>query len=114
MYYLIFIFSIIYIYKKFSNNGAVIILVVIFLLQIIDIYPGIKRHFNSDAFVKEKSLDNSFWNNISKKNSILRTTYLNNQSRFLLELRNVLMSKNIIKTDISIHGRYNRKKASIS
>ena len=87
---------------------------VIFLLQVIDIYPGIKRHFNSDAFVKERSLDNYFWNNLSEKNSILRTTYLNNQSRFLLELRNVLMLKNIIQTDISIHGRYNRKKASIA
>ena len=114
VYYLIFLFSIIYIYKKFSNTRAIFILIIIFLLQIIDIYPGIKRHFNSDAFVKEKSLDNSFWNNLSKKNSILRTTYLNNQSRFLLELRNILMSKNIIKTDISIHGRYNRKKASVA
>ena len=114
VYYLIFLFSIIFIYKKFSNSRPVFILIVIFLLQIIDIYPGIKRHFNSSAFVKERSLDNSFWNNLSEKNSILRTTYLNNQSRFLLELRNVLMSKNIIQTDISIHGRYNRKKASIS
>ncbi len=114
VYYLIFLFSIIFIYKKFSNSRPVFILIVIFLLQIIDIYPGIKRHFNSSAFVKERSLDNSFWNNLSEKNSILRTTYLNNQSRFLLELRNILMSKNIIQTDISIHGRYNRKKASIS
>jgi len=114
VYYLIFLFSIIFIYKKFSNSRPVFILIVIFLLQVIDIYPGIKRHFNSSAFVKERSLDNSFWNNLSEKNSILRTTYLNNQSRFLLELRNILMSENIIQTDISIHGRYNRKKASIA
>ena len=32
----------------------------------------------------------------------------------MLELRNVLLLKNIEKTDISIHGRYNRKLASIS
>ncbi len=114
VYYLIFLFSIIYIYKKFSNSRSIIILISVFFIQLIDIYPGIKRHFNSDAFIKEKSLDTSFWNNLSKDNIILRTTYLNNQSRFLLELRNVLMSKNIIQTDISIHGRYNRKKASIA
>ena len=115
VYYLIFLFSIILIYKKFSKKNAVYILVLIFVFQLMDIYPGLKRHFNSNAFVTEKKLNNySFWNNLTKKNPTLRTTYLHNQSKFLLELREVLLLKNIKKTDISIHGRYNRKQASIS
>ncbi len=115
VYYLIFIFSIILIYKKFSNKNSLYILILVFILQFIDIYPGIKRHFNSNAFVNEKKLDNFiFWENLSKKNPTVRTTYLHNQSKFLFQLREVLLLENIKKTDISIHGRYNRKKASIS
>ena len=64
--------------------------------------------------MKKKLNNYSFWNNLTKKNPTLRTTYLHNQSKFLLELREVLLLKNIKKTDISIHGRYNRKQASIS
>jgi len=115
IYYLIFIFSIILIHKKFSKKNSLLILITIFALQFIDIYPGIKRHFNSNAFVVEKKLNNYvFWNNLTKKNPTLRTTYLHNQSKFLFQLREVLLLKNVKKTDISIHGRYNRKKASIS
>ncbi len=115
VYYLIFIFSIILIYKKFPKKNSTYILIALFVLQLIDIYPGIKRHFNSNAFIIEKKLDNyAFWDNITKKNPILRTSYLHNQSKFLFQLREVLLLKNIKKTDISIHGRYNRKKASIS
>ena len=115
IYYIVFLFSIILIFKNFSYKNSLIILIFIFALQLLDIYPGIKKHLNSNAFVKEKNLEQiDFWKNLSKNNSILRTTYLNNQSKFLLELRNVLLLKNIEKTDISIHGRYNRKLASIS
>ena len=62
-----------------------------------------------------KKLTNySFWKNLTKKNPTLRTTYLNNETKFLLELKKVLLLKNIKNTDISTHGRYNRKKASVS
>jgi hypothetical protein len=80
-----------------------------------DIYPGLKKHFNSGAFLTDEKLTNySFWKDLTKKNPILRTTYLNNETKFLVGLREVLLLKNIKKTDISTHGRYNRKKASIS
>ena len=115
VYYLIFLFAIIFIYKKFSKKNSIYILILIFLFQIIDIYPGLKRHFNSRAFLNDKRITNySFWNNLTEKNPTLRTTYLHNQSKFLLELRKVLLLKNIKNTDISTHGRYNRKQASIS
>jgi len=115
VYYLIFLFAIIFIYKKFSKRNSTYILILIFVFQIIDIYPGLKRHFNSDAFLTDEKLTNySFWKNLTKKNPTLRTTYLNNETKFLLELKKVLLLKNIKNTDISTHGRYNRKEASIS
>ncbi len=115
VYYLIFIISIYKIYQNFSKKNSFLILIFILIIQIIDIYPGIKAHYNAQAFEKEKKLnDVLFWENITTENPTLKTTYLNNQSRFLHELRNVLLLGNIKQTNISIHGRYNRKQASIS
>ena len=115
IYYLIFLGSIIFLYKKFSKRNSFYILVIIFFIQLVDIYPGLKRHFNSGGFLNAKKIgDYSFWENITEKNSLLRTTYLNNETKFSLHLRKVLLSKNIKSTDISTHGRYNRKQASIN
>ena len=76
------------------------------------IIQGLRRFFN---FLNVKKIgDYSFWENITEKNSLLRTTYLNNETKFSLHLREVLLSKNIKSTDISTHGRYNRKQASIN
>ena len=115
VYYLIFLGSIIFLYKKFSKKNSLYILLLIFFIQFIDIYPGLKKHFNSSAFVNEKKIINyNFWKDIAKKNPTLRTTYLNNETKFLIGLREVLLLKEIRSTDISTHGRYNRKQASIS
>ena len=90
-------------------------MLLLLFFQIIDIYPGLNKHYNSKAFISEKKIINySFWNNLTKKNSILRTTYLNNETHFLTSLRKILLLKNIKSTDISKHGRYNRRLASIS
>ena len=115
VYYLIFLLSIIYLYRNFSKKNSFYILILIFICQFADILPGLNRHYNSNAFMNEKKLiDYSFWENLTKENSILRTSYLNNQTKFLVGLREVLLLKNVKKTDISTHGRYNRKQASIS
>ena len=115
VYYLIFLVSIIFLYKKFSKKNSFYILILIFFLQLIDIYPGLKSNFNAGSFIKEKKIVNySFWNNLTKYHSTLRTTYLNNETKFLSGLREILLLKNIKYTDISTHGRYNRKLASIS
>ena len=115
VYYLIFLGSILIICKKFSKKNSVYVLLLLLFFQIVDIYPGLNKHYNSRAFISEKKIINySFWNNLTKKNSILRTTYLNNETHFLSSLREILLLKNIKSTDISTHGRYNRKLASIS
>jgi len=115
VYYLIFFISIIFLYKKFSKKNSLYILILVFCLQFVDIYPGLKKFFNSNIFVIEKKkIDYLFWKNLTKKNSILRTTYLNNETKFLLSLRKVMLLENIKTTDIATHGRYNRKLASVS
>ena len=75
---------------------------------------GLKNYFNSNAFKRKKEMDYLFWNKLSQENQILRTTYLNNETHFLMSLREILLSQNIKSTDIAKHGRYNRKRASIS
>ena len=103
------------IYNKFSKKSSLYILILLFSLQIIDISPGLKNYFNSNAFTKEKKeMDYLFWNKLSQENQVLRTTYLNNETDFLMSLREILLSQNIKSTDIATYGRYNRKKASIS
>ena len=115
VYYLIFFISIIFLYKKFSKKNSLYILTLVFCLQFVDIYPGLKKFFNSNIFVIEnKKIDYPFWKNLTKNNSILRTTYLNNETKFLLSLREVMLLENIKTTDIATHGRYNRKLASVS
>jgi len=115
VYYLIILYSIIFLYKKFSKKNSLIILLIIFFIQFIDIYPGLKGNLNSNSFMKvKKTEENLFWKNITNNSSLIRTTYLNNETKFSLPLREVLMSSSIKKTDISTHGRYNRKQASIS
>ena len=115
VYYLIFLISIIFLYKNFSKKNSFYILILILFIQFVDIYPGLKRHYNSSAFKSEKKLTNySYWENLTKKNPTLRTTYLSNETKFLVGLREILLLKNIKNTDISTHGRYNRKQASIS
>ena len=112
VYYLIFLGSVWIIYKKFSRKNSLYILLVLFSLQIIDISSGLKNYFNSNAFTKEKKeMDYSFWNKLSQERQVLRTTYLNNETNFLMSLRNILLSENIQSTDIATYGRYNRKKA---
>lgn len=115
VYYLIFLASILIIYNKFSKKNSLYILILLFFLQIIDTFSGFKNYFNSNAFVKEKKeMDYLFWDKLSQKNQILRTTYLNNETPFLMSLREILLSQNIKSTDMATYGRYNRKKASIS
>ena len=115
VYYLIFLGSILILYNKFSKKNSLYILILLFFLQAVDISSGLKNYFNSNAFkIEKKEIDYSFWNKISRENQILRTTHLNNESPLLISLREILISQNFKSTDIARHGRYNRKKASIS
>ena len=115
VYYLFFLGSIIIIYNKLSKKKSLYILLLLFSFQLIDTSSGLKNYFKLNIFKKEKTeIDYLFWNEISKKNKTLKTTYLSNETRLLMDLRDVLLSQNFKSTDISNHGRYNRKAASVS
>ena len=115
VYYLFFLGSIIILYNKFTKKNSLNILMLLFFLQVIDISPGLKNYFNSNAFkIEKKEIDYLFWNKLSQENQILRTTYLNNETHFLKSLKEILLSQNFTSTDIAKHARYNRKKASTS
>ncbi len=115
VYYLLFLGSIIIIYNKFSRKKSLYILLSLFLFQLIDTSSGLKNYFKLNAFEKEQTeIDYLFWNRFNKKNQILKTTYLSNETYLLKDLKGGLLSQNFKSTDISTHGRYNRKAASIS
>ena len=115
VYYLFFLGSIIIIYNKFSKKKSLCILLLLFSFQLIDISSGLKNYFKLNVFRKEKTeIDYLFWNKLSNKNKILKTTYLSNETHLLMDLRDGLLSQNFKSTDISTHGRYNRKAASAS
>ena len=115
VYYLLFLGSILIVYKNFSKKNSLYILVLLFFLQLADISPGLKKYLNSNLFKKEKQkIDHLFWNNLSEENKILRTTYLNNETHLLMSLKEVLISQKFKSTDISKYARYNRSKASES
>jgi len=115
VYYLLFLGSIIIIYNKFSRKKSLYILLLLFLFQLIDTSEGLKNYFKLNAFEKEQTeIDYLFWNRFNKKNQILKTTYLSNETHLLMSLKDGLLSQNFKSTDISTHGRYNRKAASIS
>jgi hypothetical protein len=85
------------------------------IIQFSDIFPGLKKNtynFMNDQIAIEK-IDKNFWNKLSKDKKILRTTHLKNETDLIKPLRLILFSQFFKKTDISRHGRFDRKKASI-
>tara|TARA_B100001964_G_scaffold137065_1_gene151245 strand:+ start:397 stop:2520 length:2124 start_codon:yes stop_codon:yes gene_type:complete len=115
IYYLIFIAGLVLIYKKTkTKKNALLILIIIFFIQIIDIFPGLKNYTNSKIFLKHEKivLDDPIWNSISKNFKIIRTTYPKNSYQMVSNMREVLLNGNFKKTDIVELGRYNRTKAS--
>jgi hypothetical protein len=115
IFYLIFILSSYLIYKNFSKKTSITILSLVLIIQIIDIFPGLKKNtynFKNDQVAISK-IDKDFWNELAKDKKILRTTHLKNETGLIIPLRLILFSQFFEKTDISRHGRYNRKKASI-
>tara|TARA_B110000858_G_C17768043_1_gene458035 strand:+ start:28 stop:1572 length:1545 start_codon:yes stop_codon:yes gene_type:complete len=115
IFYLIFILSIFLISKKFSKKLSRSVLLIILIIQFSDIFPGLKKNtynFMNDQIAIEK-IDKNFWNKLSKDKKILRTTHLKNETDLIKPLRLILFSQFFKKTDISRHGRFDRKKASI-
>ena len=115
-YYLIFIGSVVIIYKNFSPKKSIVIISFILFLQIIDLSNGFFQIKNNKLFaIKDKVNEkNIFWDNLDDKFNTIRTVYVNNNSPLIYSLRNVLLHQRFSKTDIFRLARYNRAIASKS
>ena len=68
VYYLLIILSLVYIYKNFKKKHTFLIIVVIFLIQIIDILPGLNNYFlHKNHITKPKILQDEIWKKICKE-----------------------------------------------
>ena len=115
IYYIILIFGVYSIYNLFKDKKkSTIVISIIIALQIIDISPGLKNYYNSNAY-KEKTITNEskkFWLKLSNNYNIIRTTHYKNSSNIFPSIGNQILSSNFIKSDVSRLGRYDRSKAS--
>ncbi len=63
-YYLILIYGIIIIYKSFNKKTSIFFLSILVVLQIADIFIGLKEYVNGKSFNNEKIvLDDPIWEN---------------------------------------------------
>ncbi len=112
VYYLIFIGSIIIIYKNFSEKKSIGIISIILFFQIIDLSNGFFELKNNKIFAIRDNKKNIFWENLDDQFDTIRTVYISNNSSLIYSLKNVLLDKRFNKTDIFRMGRYNRAIAS--
>ena len=113
VYYLIFIASIILIYRKYEIKKSIYILVALLSLQIIDTSAGLKQYLFSKKFVNQsKQLNDQIWYEISTQYPLIRTTFFTNSGRLFKPMANFLASGRVEKTDIIHVGRYDRSKTA--
>lgn len=111
VYYLILFSGIIYIYLSQSKKNANIIISILFILQLIDLTPGLSNYTfgkqyeeQKEQFVKSKS-----WSGLSNNFSEIRLLNPKNQSELFYNLVKHIMSENYHKTDVSYLARVNRQ-----
>tara|TARA_B100000029_G_scaffold453229_1_gene478869 strand:- start:125 stop:2248 length:2124 start_codon:yes stop_codon:yes gene_type:complete len=116
IYYLLIIFSSIYIFMYLKKNYSISLLYLIIFLQFIDIKPAL-----NDFFVEKKhlsyftKLEDSIWKKLPNDFEKLRTTYLyNNYGAIFLNLNHFIGTSGIKKTDITLSAGLDRSKAALA
>ena len=112
VYYIIFIFGILYIYKIFYKKKPILILLSLLIIQLIDISPGLLNYkFGTQyKFIGDiKSLDKDIWKNLSKNFQIIRLAKPENNTSIYSKLSRYMLSENFKKTDIIYLARVNRE-----
>ena len=112
VYYLIFIFGIIFIYKYFKKKESYFVIIILFIIQIIDIHPGLLQYkfgnqyvaINDNNLIKDK-----IWKNLSSQFDEIRLIEPKNNSNIFKKMSKYLLSENYSKTDIFYLGRVNRR-----
>ena len=114
VYYIIFIIGIIFIFKNFKSK-SILVLLTLLVLQIGDIYSGIKNYsFGSQYSEIQEDKKNPFWSGLSKQFNEIRLIESKNQSSIFNELSGYLIEENFIKTDLVNLARVNREKTTFA
>ena len=109
-YYLLIIFSLFAFYKlKFKTRY----LLIIFLIQIIDLAPGIDNFFGSKIKKLNTKLNDPIWSNLDVNFKSIKTTKISNSSNIFIKVSDLMINKDFLETNIARLGRFNRTEASI-
>jgi hypothetical protein len=112
VYYLIFIYGIIFIHKYFKKKKSYFIIIFLFIIQIMDIHPGLLKYKFGNQYVATTDnnlIKDKIWSNLSSQFNEIRLIEPSNNSNIFKKMSKYLLSENFSKTDIFYLGRVNRK-----
>ena len=111
VFYIIFFSGILYICFTQNKKRANIIITVLFILQLIDLFPGLMNYKFGKQYTQKigQFVENEDWVGLSNNFTVLRNLNPENQSELYYELAKHIMSENYHKTDISYLARINRQ-----
>lgn len=114
VYYLLIIFSLIYIFINLKKNYSLLFLYFIIFLQITDIKPALKYFFVKKNHLSNfTQLEDPIWKELPSSFENLRTTYLyNNYGKIFLNLNHFIGTSGVKKTDIALSAGFDRSKAA--
>ena len=112
IYYLVFIFGIIFIYKYFNKKKSTFIILFLLTFQIVDIYPGLAQYKFGSQYISTKKnfyINDKIWKNLSSQFEQIRLIEPKNSSGIYWKMQKYLLEEDFIKTDVFYLGRFNRK-----
>ena len=114
VYYLLIIFSLIYIFKKIKKKHSLLLLYFIIFLQLVDINPALKNFFIEKKHLSSfTQLKDPIWKSLPQEFKYLRTTYLyHNYGRIFSGLNHYIGTSGFKKTDIVLSAGLDRSKAA--
>ena len=111
VFYLIFFCGILYIYFSQSKKRANTIILFLFIIQLIDLTPGLLNYKFGKQFKEntEQFVKNENWSGLSQKFSELRLLSPENQSELFYKFAKHILSEDYHKTDVSYSARVSRE-----
>ena len=112
VYYLIFIFGIIFVFKSFKNKNPSLIIFILLLFQIIDLYPGLINYKLGSQYSSTSQSDkikDAIWNKLSSNFDEIRLLEPKNHSSIFNKMSKYLLTEHFKKSDIAYLARFNRE-----
>jgi hypothetical protein len=112
VYYLIFIFGIIFIFRCFKNKNASLTISILLLIQVIDLYPGLinyKLGSQYSSSYQDGQIKDDIWINLSNDFDEIRLLEPKNHSNIFNKMSKYLLTEHFKKTDIAYMARVNRE-----